>query len=250
MKRRAAYLYCSRMKSVCLLVGILVCLPGPYSAKPKESADGLMIKHALAPFAGRSIDGIFIYLDQIRPAPVKDSDKALLLQETPLATGEAAVRDPKQLAMLKKRIRPALALHRRITLADFYIFHFPYPVATNKPGALIGISTTMLGLIGDDDSALIGIMSHELAHEYVAMQMVDAYLNHDLTRQRELELFCDAVAVATLIALNLDPAKYASVLERGVNFSPEVAKLNNGERDMPNISLRKRLIFEFSAELL
>ena len=66
---------------------------------------------------------------------------------------------------------------------------------------------------------------------------------------RELELFCDAVAAASLIALGLDPARYAAILERAVNFSPESAMLNNGERQMPTIALRLRDIGEITAQL-
>jgi len=208
-----------------------------------------MIKHALAPFVGRTVDGVFIYLDQIRPAPVKDGDKAFLMRNMSILTGETGVHDPELLQKLRQKIRQTLALHRRIQIVDLYVFRYPYPVAMNKPGAFVALSTTMLNLIGDDDSALIGAVSHELAHEYVASEHFEAVQKHDLAKMRELELFCDAVATASLIAMGLDPSHYASLLERAVNSSPEAAEMNNGQREMPNITLRKRVIAEFTIQL-
>ena len=91
----------------------------------------------------------------------------------------------------------------------------------NKPGAFVAVTTTLLQLVGNDDSALTGLISHELAHEYIASEMVDAYKSHDLARQRELELYCDAVAVATIIALNQNPTRYAEILRADLNSSEE-----------------------------
>jgi len=70
-----------------------------------------------------------------------------------------------------------------------------------------------------------------------------------LARMRELELFCDAVATASLVALGLDPALYASVLERITTSSEEMMRLNTGEREMPTTALRKRLINNLSSRL-
>src|SRR5258708_16839658 len=105
-----------------LLLIALVFLQIPFPVQPKEPADDVMIKHALAPFAGCTVDGIFDYLDRIRPAPVKESDKPFLLRDMILVTGDAAVRDPQQIQKLKQRVRSTLALHRRIEIVDFYIF--------------------------------------------------------------------------------------------------------------------------------
>src|SRR5581483_9470988 len=233
----------------CLLLTALLFLQIPYPVQPKDTADDAAIKHVLAPFAGRTVDGIFIYLDQIRPAPVKDSDKQFLMRNMSILTGETGVRDPALLQKLRQKIRPALALHRRIQVVDLYVFRYPYPVAMNKPGAFVALSTTMLDLIGDDESSLLGTVAHELAHEYVASEHFEALQKHDLAKMRELELFCDVVATATLVALGLDPAHYASLLERAVNSSPEAAKMNNGEREMPNVVVRRRLIAEVAAQL-
>jgi len=249
MKSGTANLRFLLHKVGCLLLSVLLFVQLVQRVQPKEPADDAMIKHALAPFAGRTVDGIFDYLDSIRPAPIKDSDKAYLLRDMTLITGQAGVHDPAQIQKLRQRVRWTLALHRRINVIDFYIFRYPYPGAMNKPGAFIAITTTLLQMIGDDDAALIGIVSHELAHEYVASEMTDAHNKKDLAWMRELELFCDAVAVVSLVALGLDPSRYASILERIASSSEGMAKLNNGEREMPNIALRKRMIFSVANQL-
>jgi len=249
MKQATAYTYHFLHSAIYLLLAVFMLLQVAYSVQPKEPANDVMIKHALAPFAGRTVDGIFDYLDRIRPAPINESDKKYLLRDMTLVTGEAAVRDPAQIQKLKQRVRGTLALHRRINIVDFYIFRYPYPGAMNKPGAFIAVTTTLLQMVGDDETALIGIVSHELAHEYVASEMTDAHNKNDLARMRELELFCDAVAASSLVALGLDPARYAVVLERIATSSKEMLKLNNGEREMPNVELRKRLIAEVVAQL-
>jgi hypothetical protein len=230
-----------------VLVGVI--LLSQQQVQPKDSADEALLKRALAPFAGRTIDGIFDYLDRIRPAPVKDSDKQLLLRDMTLITDETMVRDPLQIQRLKERVRATLALHRRLNVVEFFIYRYPYPGAMNRPGVFITLTTTLLQLIGDDDAALIGVVSHELAHEYVATEMTIAQNQKDWSRVQDLELFCDAVAVATLIALGLDTDAFTAILGRIVSFSQESVKLNNGDQGMPSLLVRKRLIATITSSL-
>src|SRR5882724_3682195 len=143
MKRCAAYL-------VGLLVIALTFVQVPYA----ESAEDVMLRHALQPIAGRSVDGIFDYLDRIRPAPVKESDKAFLLRDM-MNAGDIVVHDSKQIQKLKERIRGTMALHRRIEVVDLFILKYPYPGAMNRPGAFIAITTKLLELCGNDDAALV-----------------------------------------------------------------------------------------------
>lgn len=90
-------------------------------------------------------------------------------------------------------------------------------------------------------------MAHELAHEYVAMDLLQATQSGNLGRIRELELFCDAVAAVVLLDLKLDPGAYARALRRIANHSKESAKLNNGENSHPAVHARLRLISDISA---
>lgn len=127
-----------------------------------------------------------------------------MLRHIDLVTGAKAVNDKGLLSKLK--LDPAsLELHQRSQIVDLYVFRYPYPGAMNKPEGFIAITTTLQQMIGDDDSALIGIVNHELTHEYVAADMTDAHNNKDFVRLGGLGLFCDAVATASFIALGLDP---------------------------------------------
>jgi predicted Zn-dependent protease len=108
------------------------------------------------------------------------------------------------------------------------------------------ISTEVLKIVGSDDAALIGLVAHELAHEYVAMQMLSALRSGDLSRIRELELFCDAVATVVLFNLGLDPAHYARVLRRIATHSQAAAALNDGSNSHPAIAARLKVISDVS----
>lgn len=114
---------------------------------------------------------------------------------------------------------------------------------------MIAISTEVLKIVGPDDAALAGIIAHESAHEYVAMQFLSAVQAHDLEKLRELELFCDAVAVVVLLDLGLDPSRYAQVVSRTANHSKAAAILNDGSNSHPAVGARLRVIRDITLAL-
>lgn len=264
-RRRAPYLYQSVRPSqssfsaamrpapfkTVLTVVLACCLLAP--ARAGSCADGVvdeaLVARTLATFGGRPVDGVFDYLDRLRPAPVSIGDKPALLRDVPLVTAGTRVNDPEKLERLRRVVRPALALHRRAEVIEIVIFRHDHPVALNRAGVVVAVSTTFLKVAGGGEAALVGAISHEAAHEYVAAEMLKAMRAEDLSRVRELELFCDAVAVATLVALDLNPRGYADLLGRLTRFSPEAARLNAGEHGMPSLGTRLKLIEEFGARL-
>ena len=93
-----------------------------------------------------------------------------------------------------------------------------YVVRSEQPKAYVVmrtalIITTKLTLI-TDEAELRGIVAHELAHEYLGEEREQASKSGDEGRLREIELFCDAVAVVTLNEIGDDPASYALALKR------------------------------------
>ena len=169
----------------------------------------------------------------MRPEAVSQTDKSLLMRELPLVNAHNRVEDGRQLVRLYARVETTLELYKRHGIVDLVIFRDSRPIVYSKPGVVLVISTEVLKIVGSDDAALIGLVAHELAHEYVAMQMLSALRSGDLSRIRELELFCDAVATVVLLNLGLDPAHYASVLRRIATHSQAAAALNDGSNSHP-----------------
>jgi hypothetical protein len=197
-------------------------------------------------FAGKSLSEINLTLAAMRPEAVSQTDKSLLMRELPLVNAHNRVEDGRQLVRLYARVETTLELYQRHGILDLVIFRDSRPIVYCKPGVVLVISTEVLKIVGSDDAALIGLVAHELAHEYVAMQMLSALRSGDLSRIRELELFCDAVATVVLLNLGLDPAHYARVLRRIATHSQAAAALNDGSDSHPAIAARLKVISDVS----
>lgn len=200
-------------------------------------------------FAGKSAADVNAALGRIRPMRVSESDKKILLKDLPLVASTNRVTDRRELARLSARLLAVLTLHDRSGVVELIVFRDSRPIIYNKPGVVVVLSTEVLKLVGDDDAALIGVVAHELAHEYVAMQTLIALRANDQAKLRRLELFCDAIAVATLLNLNLAPAGYAKVLEHICTHSQSATELNDGSGSHPALAVRLKLISEIQAQL-
>src|SRR5262249_15266491 len=148
-------------------------------------------------------------LTHLRPNPVSNSDKALLLKDLPPLVVENRVTDTRELCQLSARLAATLNLYHRDHIVELIIIRHGEPIVITKPGVVVVLSTEILKIVGSDDAALVGIVAHELAHEYVALEFLEATQSKNQSRMRELELFCDAVAVIVLLEFGLDPAHYA-----------------------------------------
>lgn len=230
-----------------LAFGLLA--PARAGACSNGRADEEMVVQIVSIVGTRTVDEFFDYLDRFRPAPVSPEDRRKLLEDVPLVTPQTRVADESRVRKLKSRLRPVLALHRRIHVAEILIFRDENPILLTKAGTLFAFSTTFLKLAEKTDSALVGSTAHEIAHEYVAVEMLKAVKGKDAARVRQLELFCDAVAVASLVALGVETAGYRNLLIATTNFSPEAARLNNGHGQMPALATRLKLIDGVEARL-
>jgi Zn-dependent protease with chaperone function len=197
-------------------------------------------------FKGKSLVEIDAALTRLRPEAVSQSNKALLMKDLPLVNAGNRIHDERQIGLLRARLDRTLKLFERDQVMELIIFRNPQPIVYTKPGVVLVISTEILKIAGNDD-ALVGVVAHELAHEYVAMDFLKALQSGNLPRIRELELFCDAVAVVVLLDLGFDPAQYAQVLRSIANYSKAAEELNNGENSHPAVEARLRVIADISA---
>jgi hypothetical protein len=233
------------LKPLALLLAGSLWLPCALAQDKTED----QIARVKANFAGKSLADINSALASMRPEAFDESDKKKLLEYLPLVTAGNRISDRKRLECLVARLQSALRLHGRAGIVEILVFNDPRPIVYNKPGVVVVLSTEVLKIVGGDDAAFVGVVAHELAHEYVAMQMLYALRARHNVRIRELELFCDAVAVVTLLSLQMNPTSYSEALERICRHSQAAASLNDGSSSHPSLNARLKLIAGIKALL-
>lgn len=235
-----------RWTSVVLAVGLAVGSQSkPVSYVRGQSQEDLEITRAESLFMGKSLAEVNLALARLRPEPVSESDKAVLLKDlSPIIRNR---NESGQLRKLQARLANTLKLYGRDRIVDLIVIRHPEPIVISKPGVVLVFSTEVLKIVGADDSALIGVAAHELAHEYVAQEFLKALQSGNLSRMRELELFCDAVAVVILLDQGLDPSRYAKAVQRIATYTEAAAELNNGKNSHPAVDARLRIISNTAA---
>lgn len=249
MKDRVKFIFVIALLVLALNKANNACCPSPTRAEKVKAPEAEVVAQTVSIFSGRSLPELMRYLDGIRPKPVGAQEKQDLFAGVVRANARVNITDQRRVSRLRARVEAALRLHHRSAVVEMMIFKHPSPAIVTKPGVVIAVSDCLLDLIGDDDAALLGLISHELAHEYVAGAFYDATQLGQKTRLQELELFCDAVAVASLAALELDPARYARILQKMVDSTPGARRLNDGSTAMPAMEVRLKLIGQLKASL-
>jgi hypothetical protein len=215
-------------------------------AQAQDADAEYVLAKARTAFGGKTPKEITNYLAALRPAPVSEADRQLLLESIPLINEENRVTDSGQINALRARIRPVLEFYDRLKIVEVILFKDERPLSFNKPGAVVAFSTGLLDLV-KADAALMGIAAHELAHECLALEFYHAYRARDFQKLRRIELICDAIATVTLVVLGADPKEYGDVLVRICNHTPAAAELNDGRGPMPSWQTRQRVITEVAA---
>lgn len=155
------------------------------------------------------------------------------------------VADDARQAALKRRLGRMLSIFEAGE-REVILFRGAEPNAFNLPGIALGMSTGLLEALNPSDEELLGIAAHELAHEFfVHLERQPAGASpteSDVARQREIELMCDAVAVAALRELNYDPATYSRMIAKIVEHSAATRSVNDGHKSHPSLTSRLKLI--------
>lgn len=150
------------------------------------------------------------------------------------------VEDGDTIYRLSERSAPVLRLFHREGKLRFIVFNEPSPFVNSVSGTCIGFSTGALALVKTDDE-LYALVAHELAHEYTDVEYHKAFATQNWQRTRALELNCDAIAARVLLALGRDPHAMATIIFKALTYSAEMARLNDGTTDHPNLATRLRL---------
>ncbi|MEJ7615818.1 MAG: M48 family metalloprotease [Pyrinomonadaceae bacterium] len=229
--------------SIVVLFITSVTAAGSASAQAAHLAPDLIAEEVIAVFGGKSFDEIYVAHVNRRPQPPFPILRQLAISDCHAKL--PIVADPVRSVSLRLSIDPVLALFRAED-RDLILFRGAEPNAFNLPGIAVGLSTGLIDMAAGEDD-LIGIAAHELAHELFVDIEHEKNFKADLSRQRQVELMCDAVAVAVIIRLGKDPATYAEVITKILNYSPSTRATNNGFKSHPALASRLRVITALSA---
>ena len=96
---------------------------------------------------------------------------------------------------------------------EIIVYDDDVPETQSVPGAFLAFSTGLLDL-ARSDGELQGVAARELAREYFTLPSAYARYTEDHALARQQERNLDAVTVATLLELKLNPAEYKALLRR------------------------------------
>jgi hypothetical protein len=170
-------------------------------------------------FEGRSTTDTLQALSAVRVPAFSVEDRADILNNTSPRFRRSIITDEARVASLKQRLKPVLALHGREGKLEIIVYDDDVPETQSVPGAFLAFSTGLLDL-ARSDGELLGVAAHELAREYFTLPSAYARYTEDHALARQQERNLDAVTVATLLELKLNPAEYKALLRRIYERTP------------------------------
>jgi hypothetical protein len=180
-------------------------------------------------------------LDACRPEPVSMAEKAAVLRSLPVG-GTVTHFGSGELRKLQA-LDPVLRAHSRMGIYEVRIITVPQAWTGLHGRAVLLISLPALTLLTSEE--LQALVAHEIGHEYVWQEYANARTRKDAKRLRELELVCDAIAIATLIRLDVPPQRLESAAEKVFWYNRERLGVPLNQNDYPSIKQRRQLIKAF-----
>jgi hypothetical protein len=157
-------------------------------------------------------------LDRARPRPVNSEYRTSVLNSLPKEGRITKLKEPqlRKLAALDA----ILQLHQRESVYEYVVFKavpLPYAfIGLNHRVALL-ISETALDLLTVEE--LQASLAHEIGHEYVWAEYLEAEKRNDERRLKELELICDGIAILTLQRTGLNAAPLLTAAEKVATYN-------------------------------
>ena len=163
------------------------------------------------------------------PAPITDPKvKKLAFEKVDGEFGKFRVRNPLLEKRLRALISQVLKLYGRENAYDLYVFKNRSPYIINQSGVMLVMTTGLLKELSSDDE-LLGLVAHEVGHDYFAeyskysehlflsvyqKRKESAFIRHFAHVLAILELHCDAFASITLEHLGYNPTAFTSAVIR------------------------------------
>jgi predicted Zn-dependent protease len=107
-------------------------------------------------------------------------------------------------------VETVLKVHGRESDYVFKVVDSPQARVAIHARFVVLVTGTALRLL--TFSQLQALVAHEIGHDYVWEEYDEAGKRNDWTRLRELELFCDTVAISTLIRIGISPSALIDAL--------------------------------------
>jgi hypothetical protein len=159
--------------------------------------------------AAEPYDDLIEQINHLGPLPRIDPDlKRRVIASLP-REGEVKAPSPAHRKKLESVI-PVLKLYGRDTDYLFKVVESPQARVAIYARFVVLVTDTALRLL--TPSQLQAAVAHEIGHEYVWEEYEDARNRKDWHRIRELELFCDAVALETLVKAGTPPSALMDAL--------------------------------------
>jgi hypothetical protein len=145
-------------------------------------------------------------------------------------------------------VAPVLKLHGRETDYLFKVVESPQARIAIHAHFVVLVTDTALRLL--TPSQLQALVGHEVGHEYVWEEYEDAWTRKDWRRVRELELFCDAVSVNSLVRTGAPPSALIDALRTMTASDERNGFLTDKTRDShPSLFERSRFSKELAKRL-
>jgi hypothetical protein len=212
-----------------LVARSIVCAAG---TQPEDGPP----QRALRFFQALEATDVAAWLRASRPAPATPADRARavgVLPEKGDLTPDSGER--AKLAALQR----ILAYHERGQVFEIRLIDVPQAVIALYDRAVILISRPALRLVSGPE--LQALVAHEIGHEYFWSEFERSRERDDKPGRQELELKCDGIAVLTLAALNLDPARLMAGLRKIWGFNQALGATANAG-GYPTMRDRERLV--------
>lgn len=169
---------------------------------------------ALAFFETAGPTSIPEFLGRLRPAPLSATLRAHVLATLP-TEGELqpTAKERAKLAALD----PVLDFHGRKSTVEIKVIDVGHAFVGLHARTVLLLSRDALALVTPEE--LQALTGHELGHEYLWNEYQAAMAEAAYPRMQELELVCDGIAVMSLRALGLDPARLVTAVTKMTRYN-------------------------------
>ena len=198
-----------------------------------------LVDSALRFFVGNDSSTAGFELDKSRPQPVPPDFRASVLAALPKEGRITKLKEPQRQKLDSLGI--VLRSHQRQAIYEFAIYE-----SAPKPFAFIGLHQRAVLLISDialnllTAAELQASIAHEIGHEYVWAEYLEAARRNDDRRLKELELICDGVAILTMRRAGIDPAALVTATEKIARFNASSTGPSGNAHRYPSDSERRR----------
>jgi hypothetical protein len=162
-------------------------------------------ERALQFFAALPMTTIEAVFQSLRPEPISAQHKERALRMLPLEGELVPTTDEATKLGTLQRV---LIYHKREGVFEVKVVDVPEAAVVLYSRSIVLVSRPALRLLSALE--LQTVVAHEIGHEYFWDQQLHVRDGRPSNARRELELRCDAIAILTLLKLDLDPTLVVS----------------------------------------